>query len=322
MSLLIVLIVMFLLCSGIMATIDAAVLSVTRPEVEELILNGKHGARALKSVKHELTRAVVVVVILTNTINVLGPVLVSQQARKTIGPAATAMVVAVMTLGTIVFSEIIPKAIGTHYAPGISRIAAGPIRCLQFILFPLVLALEALSALFTKGTRRIGTEAQIRSLTTIGHKAGYIEADEGRLIHRAFVLNDRTAVNIMTPLKDVVSVSASESIEEAARTARQSPFSRFPVLGETSDDIHGIVMIRDLLEAAADGSGSESVESLARPAFLVGADQRSDQLLLAFRNRHTHLAVVRDRRRTVGVVTLEDVLEELVGEIEDEKDVE
>jgi putative hemolysin len=320
MTSLVLLILAFLLLSGLMAAVDAAVLSVTRPEVQELVLQRKPGARSLRSLQGELTRAVVVIVILTNTINVLGPVVISHRAVSSYGIGALGIVTVVLTLGTIVFSEIVPKAIGTRYATVISRIAAFPIRLLQFVLYPAVVCLEWLAVLFTPGKRRIGTEQQIRSLATIGRRAGYIEQDEGRLIHKAFILNDRTAGDIMTPLSDVVSVNRDTMIGEAAKLFRRAIYSRYPVFGESADDVVGIAMIRDVLEAVADHRADEPIQSITRPVFLVDHATRSDALLMRFRSRHTHLAVVRQNDRTVGVVSLEDVLEELVGEIEDEKD--
>lgn len=313
------LIVLFLSLSGIMAAIDAAILSVTRPEIEELLIKGRRGAKSLKLLKQELTRAVVVIVMLTNTINVLGPILVARHTVESIGAASLGWVAIVLALGSIICSEIVPKAIGTHYAPTISRFSAAPIRSIQIVLYPIVVALEWLSALFTSGTRKIGTEEQIRSLTTIGRSAGYIKANEGRLIHQAFVLNDRTAADIMTPLPKMVTVDASQSMFEATQVARATVYSRFPVTNGSLDDVIGIVMIRDLLEACEDGRHLDPVSELVRPAFFVGTSMLSDELLLAFRRRQTHLAIVREHRHTVGVVTLEDVLEELVGKIEDEQ---
>lgn len=322
MTILILLIVTFVALSGLMAAVDAALLSVTMPEVHELVLKEKRGAQALRSLKSKLTRAVVVIVILTNTINVLGPIVVSQHAVSTFGHGVLGVVTVVLAIGTIVFSEIIPKAVGTHYAPTIGRLAAFPVRVLQTLFYPLVFVLEGLSRFFTSGQRRIGTEEQIRSLTTIGRRAGFIEHDEGRMIHRAFVLNDRTAADIMTPLDRVVSLRASETIVDAAAKVRSKRYSRFPVLGDSPDDVVGIALIRDLLEAAAEGRGHASVQSIARSVVQVSSDTRSDALLLIFRRRHIHMAIVTDASKTVGVVTLENVLEELVGEIEDERDIE
>ncbi len=313
---------LFLLLSGLMAAIDAAVLSVTRPEVDEMIVGGHWGARELRSIQHELTRAVVVIVILTNTINILGPIIVSQQASANFGLQGLTVVTILMVVGTMMFSEIIPKAIGTHYAPVIGRLSAPVIRFLQFVLWPFVVSLEWISSLFTSGTRHIGTEAQIRSLTTIGRKAGYIEHDEGQMIHRAFTLNDRTASEIMTPLAGVTSLPGTATLDDAIKQVRASNFSRFPVFGKDANDIQGMALRNELFEAMIDHQLDCTVQSISRPALIVDAKTPSDRLLLLFQMRQSHLAIVREQNRTIGIVTLEDVLEELVGEIEDELDAE
>ncbi len=320
MLILIVLIVAFLALSGLMAAVDAAVLSVTRPEIDVAIQEGKWGARRLDRVKREISRSVVVIVIVTNTINVLGPILVSQKAFDEFGNEAIAVITIVLTFGTIVFSEIIPKALGAHYAPLIARISAPAIQLGRYLLYPLVVAFSWLSQQFTKGTRHIGTEEQIRSLVRIGHRAGYIESKEGQLIHRAFILNDKTAGEIMTPLNRVKALGASFTIQQAAAEIGRSEYSRYPVFGQSIDDIRGIALSRDVLKAMIDRPNA-ALATIARPAVIVDAQVKSDELLTVFRDRHVHLAVVQDLEKTVGVVTLEDVLEELVGEIEDEKDV-
>lgn len=320
MFILVLSIILFLGLSGWMAAIDAAVLSVTRPEVEELVQKRKWGSRRLRNVKQHITQSVVVIVILTNTINVLGPILVSRQAFELLGGEGIALITVVLTLGTIVFSEIVPKSLGAHYAPLIARASAPGILVLRLLLYPLVVALAWLTRLFTKGTRHIGTEEQIRSLVRIGHQAGYIESEEGRLVHRAFVLNDKSAGEIMTPLKHVKAVGAGYTIKQAAAEVSRSEYSRYPVFDQSIDDIKGMVLSRDILKVVATDRGSESLMSIARPALIVEAAALSDALLLRFRDEHVHMAVVQDLGKTVGVVTLEDVLEELVGEIEDEKD--
>ncbi|HTN73881.1 MAG TPA: DUF21 domain-containing protein, partial [Pirellulaceae bacterium] len=209
---LIISIIIFIILSGLMALIDAAVLSVTHAEVEELVQHKAWGSSALHAVKQRVTRAVVVIVILTNTINILGPIIVGNQAAALYGNTGIGVVTAVLALLTILLSEIIPKSLGAHYAPTISRLASPIILILIYLLYPLVQVLDSISSLFKQGNRRIGTEAQIRSLVTIGRRAGYIESDEGQLIHRAFVLNDKKASDVMTPLKDIESVYETSTI--------------------------------------------------------------------------------------------------------------
>jgi CBS domain containing-hemolysin-like protein len=313
-------IIVFIALSGLMAMVDAAVLSVSAGEVEEMIAQNKWGAAPLKSIVGRITRAVVIIVLITNTINILGPILAGNKAIELYGNAVIGIVTAILTLGTILFSEIIPKSLGAHYAPAISRVSAPIILALIYALYPVVIVLEAISNLLKSGQRRIGTEAQIRSLVTIGRRAGYIESDEGQLIHRAFVLNDKTAADVMTPLKNMASVEADATIQQAVQRVMQHEYSRYPVFGNSLHDVKGMVMSRDILEALNDGKDAEAVSTIVRPALTVPAEMRSDELLVLFRDRHIHLAVVQDQGKTLGLVTLEDVLEELVGEIDDEKD--
>ena len=314
-------VVVFIALSGVMAAVEAAVLNVSHGEVEELRLHGAWGAEALAAITARITQPVVVLVIFTNTVNVVGPILAGRKAILLYGDVAIGVLTAILTLGTIVFSEIIPKSLGSHYAPLVSRRAAPVIRVLIVALYPLVVALEWLSDLLKSGKRRIGTEAQIRSLTDIGRREGYIESDEGKLVQRAFLLNDRSAADIMTPLKDAVAVQERTTVREAASRVFRHAYSRYPVFGKCPDEVIGLVMSRDILEALTEGKDQEPVSTICRPGLTVPADMRADELLVRFRDEHIHLAVVQDKRRTVGLLTLEDVLEELVGEIDDEKDV-
>ncbi|QDS91762.1 Magnesium and cobalt efflux protein CorC [Roseimaritima multifibrata] len=317
---LILMIVIFFALSGLMAAIDAAMLSVTGPEVEELIHQQCYGAKRLREVKHRIRDAVVVIVIATNTINVLGPVIVSHQAFELFSSRGVVVVTIVLTLGTIVFSEILPKAIGNHFAPLVARLSAPTILASERVLFPLVIPLGWLTKRFTPGTRQLGTESQIRSLVRMGHQAGHIETDENQLIHRAFVLNDRMACDIMTPIDQVRAIAASSLISQAVTEVERSEFSRYPVFGSTIDDVQGILLSRDLLKAIIHGDSQHTVLSLVVDPMIVDAKTRSDDLLVLFRDQRVHLAVVQSAGKTLGIVTLEDVLEQLVGEIDDEKD--
>tara|TARA_R110002095_G_scaffold154388_1_gene134175 strand:- start:1097 stop:2074 length:978 start_codon:yes stop_codon:yes gene_type:complete len=314
-------IIVFIGLSGLMAAVDAALLSVSHPEIDELIQRSKHGARRLREVKQELTRSLAVIVILTNLINVLGPILVSQQAFRLYGPGALFPITIVLMLGTIVFSEVIPKALGSHYAPLLARWSAPVIRNLGFAIYPLSAALAWLSNTLMRGQRSIGTETQIRALVKLGRKGGHIEPNEGHMIFRTFRLNDRRVQDIMTPLEKVISIPASATVSEAAEIIRTKDFSRYPMFGKSPDDVQGMLLARDVLRMLADGEGETPILSIRHAPFIVSTETGADQLLLEFRTRHQHLAVVQQKNQTVGIVTLEDVLEEIVGEIEDEKDI-
>lgn len=317
---LIILVLVFILLSGLISAVETAVLNVTPAEIEELNSEGAWGAAALKAITERITQPLVVIVIVTNTINVLGPVLAGTRASQLFGNVGIGAITVILTLGTIVFSEIIPKSLGSHYAPQLSRWSAPAIQASIVALYPIVRSLEWFSDHLKRGERPIGTETQIRSLTTIGRREGHIERGEGQLVHRAFLLNDKSAESIMTPLKDVVAMSDAFTIAQAASSVLQHEFSRYPVFGESSDEVVGLVMSRDILKAQTEGKDEQPVSSITREILEVPADMRSNILLVRFRKARIHLAVVRDRQQTIGIVTLEDVLEELVGEIEDEKD--
>ena len=319
---LVFLILGFIVLSGLLAMIDAAVLSISHAEVEELAIQKKWGAVSLRTINNSINRAVVVIVIFTNSVNILGPILIGQQAVHLYGSTVIGVITAVLTFATIVFSEIIPKSIGSHYAPTISRIAAPPILAAIYMLYPIVYVLDRMATWFQSGHRVIGTEEQIRSLVSIGRHAGHIESDEGQLIHRAFILNDKTAKDVMTPLKDIIGVQNGETIREVADKVFKHPYSRYPVFGTSIHSVEGIVMSHDILEAMSEGKDAEPITSIVRSGLVVSATHRCDELIVLFRDQHIHLAVVQEDDHTVGLVTLEDVLEELVGDIEDETDVE
>lgn len=313
-------ILIFLFLSGLMAAVDAAILSVTRPEIEEMIHHGHPGAGQLRQVKQQLARSVVVIVIITNTINVLGPILVSHEAVSRFGSQSLVAVTVVLTLGTIVFSEILPKAVGAHHAPLLGRWSAGPLQGVGLAMYPLVSGLAWLSGRFTHSPRPIGTERQVRALALMGRRAGHIEGDEMLMIYRAFRLNDSTARDIMTPRDKIIGVAASVTIQEAAEQVRDAGFSRYPVFLGSLNHIEGIVTGRDILDAILSGRAGDPVTSIARRILNFEATQRSDDMLMVFRNEHVHMGVVTNAESTLGIVTLEDVLEELVGDIEEEKD--
>ena len=318
---LILYIALFLCLSGVMAMVDAAVLSISAAEIEVMVARGRFGSASLKKLHARLTRAVVVIVILTNTTNVLGPVLVGSKAVQLYGTLALGVVTAALTFATVIFSEIIPKSVGVHYAPVISRLAAPAIRLLGLAIYPVVVALDAVSGLFRKGHRPIGTEAQIRSLVNIGSRAGHIEKDESQIIQRTFVLNDKTAADIMIPRRRIASLAADTPIGTAASKMLRRKYSRYPVLSGPEGEVQGLVITQDVLAAFAQGREQRPVGSIAREILKVESTEALDELLLLFRNRRTHMAIVMASGKALGLVTMEDVLEELVGEIEDEKGV-
>ncbi|OGJ66612.1 hypothetical protein A3G69_03075 [Candidatus Peribacteria bacterium RIFCSPLOWO2_12_FULL_53_10] len=311
----------FVAVSGVFAMIDAAVLNVTPAEVEVMIAKKKWGAKELKSLLRHTTRAIIIIVICTNVTNILGPILAGQKAVALFGSNAIGTMTAFLTFATIIFSEIIPKSFGAHNAPRISRRIAPFLLLLITVFYPLVFVLERIVRLFKSGKRKVGTEEQIRALANIGGGAGHIDADEQEFIHRAFVLNDRKVREIMIGSEKMACIKADTTIEQAAKTVFHHHFSRYPVIGVSIDDTYGYILSRDILSAVAAGKGGAPITPLVREILTVGADLPCDTLLNVLRDNAAQLAMVEEYMRIVGLVTLEDVLEQLVGEIKDESDI-
>lgn len=310
----------FIVASGFFAMIDAAILNVTPAEVEVLISKKRLGAWELKILLRHITRAIIVIVMFTNVTNILGPILIGRKAEFLYGSEVIGIVTAVLTFLTIIFSEIIPKSIGAHYAPRISRRVAPVLLALIVVLYPIVIVLERFARVFKRsGKRKVGTEEQIRALANIGGGAGHIDADERELIHRAFVLNDKRTRDVMVPAASIISIPKTANIRRAAITVFQHKFSRFPVFGNSLDQVEGHVIDRDVLVELADGNDDFPITDVVRPIVFVQADTRCDELLNVLRKSPSQIAIVREGTVTVGLVSLEDVLEELIGKIEDKK---
>ncbi|MEQ1849432.1 MAG: hemolysin family protein [Candidatus Peribacteraceae bacterium] len=311
---------LFVAASGFFAMIDAAILNVSPAEVEVLITRKAWGARELKSLLRHTTRAIIVIVICTNMTNILGPILVGRKAVDLFGSEAIGVITAILTFATILFSEIIPKSIGAHYAPTISRVIAPVLQISVLILFPIVFIFERIARLFKSGHRHVGTEEQIRALANIGRGAGHIDADERELIHRAFVLNDRMVRDILSPASTMVTIKTDATVLDAARIVFHHHYSRYPLV-QNDGSVIGYALSRDVLEALANGRRDAPVSTLKRKVLVVQAGLRCDELLNLLRRTNAQLAIVQDGQTVVGLVTLEDTLEELVGDIRDEGDV-
>lgn len=309
-----------LLLSAFFSGSEAALMTLTDADVETMVRQKLPGSAMLERVKRSMAKAVITIVIMNNVVNIAGSVIVGQMTNALYGSAALALTTTVLTFAVIIFSEIAPKNLGIHYAHMVAPLVAGPVYILTMLLYPVILLFETIMNLFLRGERKVGTEEQIRSLVSIGRREGHIENDEGQLIHRAFILNDKTAGQIMVPAGRIISVTVDTVIRDAAKKVFHETYSRYPVFGDSIHDVRGLVMSQDILEALSEGRDDAYVGTILRDVITVDVHDACDELLFRFRDRHIHLAVVQEEGKTVGLVTLEDVLEELVGEIEDEFD--
>jgi CBS domain containing-hemolysin-like protein len=295
-------------------------MSLPLSKAKQLYEEGVMGAATLLKLKENSTRPIGAIVVLNNIANISGSVAVGQYAAEALGSQWIGAFSALMTLMIIVFSEIIPKTLGQRYAAQVCLIVARPISWVAFVLTPLLWLLEVLQSVFGDETVNTTNEAELRFLARAGGTEGVIEEDEAEMVLRVFEMNDRMASDIMTPRTALTFLRAGHGLKDLIESIRASQHSRIVVVGETLDQVMGVVLRDELLLAILDGQ-KQTVEAYARPALFVPETLPSDELLVLFQTAKQHLAVVQDDHGGLsGVVTLEDVLEVLTGEIMDETD--
>jgi CBS domain containing-hemolysin-like protein len=320
---LILAVVVMLLLSAVSSGSEAALFAVPYGQVLSFDEEGRRGAGSLKRIKDRMARPIMAIVVANNMANIVGSILVGAMAAELLSSRYLGLFSAGLTLLVIVYSEIIPKTLGEKYAGTIALMVAPPILTMSWVLTPVLAVIELLVRPVAGSPSARGTsEEEIRALTQFGGTSGVIEADEQQLIQRVFRLNDIQARDIMTPIARADVLDGGLPLEELRHELAELTHSRLPVYEKSIDQIKGVVHIRDLLQALADSRTDLTATALANEAEFIPAVMAGDDLLEHFRDTRNHLACVVDEHGTVlGVVTLEDVLEELVGEIEDETDV-
>ncbi len=309
-----------LLVAAVFAAVEAALFSTSFARAHVLKRQNRWGSHSLAVIRGKMSRPVTTLVIGTNVTTIVGSLLIGHIATETYGDAAIGTVTAAVTALIIVFGELFPKVIGERYAEPIGLASAPVLRALTYVLSPLIWCIDRLTAIFAHRARKIVSEEELKILSEIGSREGSIEDDEAALIRRVFSLNDMRATDIMTPWRVVDSLSAGKTVAESTPLLMHKPYSRYPVV-DSDGEVVGIVQAKALLIALARGKGTDSIDDfMMRPVF-VPPEKRVDHLLTLFLSNRRHQAVVLSASgKPLGVVTFEDVLEQLVGEIVDETD--
>lgn len=318
---LVVTVLVVLVGSGLCSGSETALLSISSVRARQLAESGGRRAHALLAIKERIARPISAIVVLNNIFNIVGSIAVGTVATAVFGQRWVGVVSGVLTFLVILFAEIMPKTLGERYAEQVSLWVALPVRGVTWLLTPLVVLFEVLLRPLTRGKRSPTTnEQEIRLLADIGRSEGIIEDDEVEMIKRVFQLNDRTARDLMTPRTMVTWLDADRPIADARDEILASEHSRIAVARGDLDDVIGVAFKHDLLAALLDDT-TASVGDHVRPVDAVPWLIRADDLLQRFRQNRSHLVLVIDEYGgTMGVVTLEDVLEVLTGPIVDETD--
>ncbi|MFA5853568.1 MAG: hemolysin family protein [Patescibacteria group bacterium] len=311
------------LVSALASLAETAFYSISYSKALTMAKAKRPGAKALVRIKDDISRVISAIVIIDNIADIVGSAAVGVLASRVFASWTLGIFFAAFTLVAIVAAKIIPKNIGESHAAVVAPFLAPGTLVVVRVFRPILWLIERVVAPFRSSKSAHGvSEDEIKIMAQMGHAEGSLEADESRMIRRVFRLNDITADDMMTPAVHVETIPGFTPLGEQRKKILDLRHSRVPILGEDGEQVVGVTLTRDLISAIARDEFQATPSDFLQEALRTRNDTPADDLLPLFQQREQHLAIVEDTEgRMVGVVTLEDVLEELVGEITDEKDV-
>jgi CBS domain containing-hemolysin-like protein len=318
--------VLLVLAAGAFACADAALGTVSRARVEELLRQRRTGARQLQLLIEDRPRHINLLLLLRLGCELAATVLITAFCLQAVSTVWLALLIAgvAMVIVSYVLIGVGPRTVGRQHPYGVMLLAAGPVRMLGRVLGPLSRLLILVGNAITpgRGFREgpFSTEVELRELVDLAGERGVVDEDEREMIHSVFELGDTIAREVMVPRTEIIWIEQAKSVRQALALSLRTGYSRLPVIGESVDDVVGVVNIKDLARVSVEG-GAHTVKDLMRPAVFVPDTKRLDDLLRQMQLTHNHLAIAVDEYGgTAGLLTIEDILEEIVGEITDEYD--
>lgn len=324
--------VVLALVAALLASVDAALSSFSRARAAELGEEGRGGAVALGHILDDPAPALNTVLLLRVLCETTAVVLVALVVDDAVEGLAwqVAVAVAIMVVVSYVLIGVGPRTLGRQHSESVALASAGPVRLLTALLGPVPRLLIVVGNALTpgRGFREgpFASEVEVRELVDLAAASSVIESDESRMIQSVFELGDTIVREVMVPRPDLVFIEHSKTLRQAMSLSLRSGFSRVPVIGENLDDVLGMAYLKDVTKRVFDNRAAEStekVDSIMRPCLFVPDTKPADDLLREMQAQRTHVAIVVDEfGGTSGMVTIEDILEEIVGEITDEYDTE
>jgi CBS domain containing-hemolysin-like protein len=317
----VLILIVLLLLSGFFSSAETALFSISKAKAIHLAKQKGATNRLIKKMKDDPHRLLSTILIGNNFVNVGASAIATAITIKLAASHAVGITTGIMTFLILIFGEIFPKSIATRNNVLIARFVIFPLYWLSIIFTPLILFLNFIPKLTGKIHKKpIVTEEELMTFVEVVEEEGGIEEEEKELIENIFEFDDTNASEIMTPRADMFVIEGSETLnlEEIVR----SGYTRIPVIDGNIDNVVGILNVKDLLKHQARSDEAADVLKIMREAYFVPENKKLDSLLKQFKKRKQHMAIVVDEHGGVsGLITLEDALEEIVGEIVDETDI-
>lgn len=312
--------------SGFFSMSETAFVSFSNMRLRHLVEKKVKGAERVQSLKDDIHKLIIAILIGNNLVNIGGSAIATSVALELSGSWGVSIATGVMTLIILVFGEVTPKSLAMMHHEKICFKIAPFMKFLMIILMPFIFMLDLISRKITKRGRIDNgpgiTEEEVKSIIRMGEEIGSIEKEEKEMIHNIFKFNDIAAVEVMTPRPDVFCLDANKKISDVLKVILEKKFSRIPVYEKKVENFIGLVHIRAILEAVSENNFDKKLKDIMLPIHMVPESNKIDDVLEEFQNKKIQLAVVIDEYGGVaGLVTVEDLIEEIVGEIYDEKDI-
>ncbi|MDQ3113044.1 MAG: hemolysin family protein [Actinomycetota bacterium] len=328
---LVVLAIVLVVLAGVLASIEAALTAFSKVRADELVRSGRRRAPGLRRLLDDpapyLSTALFVRIACEMSAAALVTVVCLSLLPTTLGVVVAA---GVMLVVSYVVVGVGPRTLGRQHADSVALAGSGFIRAMTRVVGPIARLLIIVGNAITPGKGfpegPFGSEAELRELVDLAEASRLIESGERQMIHSVFELGDTLSREVMVPRTDMVFLEQTKTLRQFMSLALRSGFSRIPVVGDGEDDVVGVAYLKDVVRRVYEYHESETAEridSVMRPAVFVPDSKPVDELLAEMQARRVHLVVVVDEYGgTAGLVTIEDVLEEIVGEITDEYDTE
>ena len=319
------------LCAGLFSGADAALSAYSKARADELLAEGRPGARRLTRLLEDPSRYLNTALMLRLLCEIAAIVIVTQLVRDAWDGAfwkSALTSIAIMLVVSFVVIGVAPRTLGRQHPERVALLSATPLSFVTRVLGPVPRLLILIGNAITpgRGFREgpFSTETELRELVDMAEASAVIESGERKMIHSVFEFGDTIAREVMVPRTDVVYIERYKNLRQTMSLFLRSGFSRVPVIGENLDDIRGFAYLKDLVRRdfeAPDVEFTQRVEEVMRPAHFVPESKPVDALLAQMQADRQHIAVVVDEYGgTAGLITIEDLLEEIVGEITDEFD--
>lgn len=324
---LIILIIALILC-GLASASETALTSVSRIKLRNLAEEGDQKAIQIERLLAEPNTFLSTILVVNSVAVIVASSMATVLALRFSTSFGELLSTILISLVVLIFCEITPKTAALQNPLRWARVMVGPVRATAWLLHPIVRSLSAITnslvRLMGMQMKRRGpfvTEEELRLLVTVGEKEGVLEEAETEMIHSIFEFADTTVREVMIPRIDMVTLESDATVDEAVDLALQVGFSRIPVYEENIDNIIGVLYTKDMLKQLREGHNSLPVRDLVRAAYFVPETKKLDDLLREIRQKRIHMVIVVDEYGSVaGLVTIEDLVEEIVGDIQDEYD--